>query len=81
MTTTIPQISKKNTEDHLKTTFVLFDEYKNALLAWNDSIKNKEKDSKKIKLTALRYAERRTIEYLLQDSILAEAGVKRYWGR
>ena len=81
MKTTIQQISKKEIENHRKDTLVLFIEYKNALLAWNDSIKNKEKDIKKIKLTALRYAERRTIEHLLQDSILSEAGVKRYWDR
>jgi len=59
----------------------LFDEYQTALLAWNDSIKNHKSDTGKIKLTSKRYEQKEFAKEQLENEILKNAGVKRYWIR
>ncbi len=59
----------------------LFDEYRVALLAWNDAIKNKDKDTGRVRLTALTYDKQRLALNKLQDEILKQAKVDRYWKR
>ena len=59
----------------------LFDEYQIALLEWNDAIKNKNSDKGRVRLTSIRYDRKEFVKEQLEDEILKNSGVDRYWKR
>lgn len=59
----------------------LFDEYRVALLNWNEAIRNKHLDSGRVKLTSITHDKKELALELLQDEILKQANVDRCWKR
>ena len=58
----------------------LFDEYRTALLAWNDAIRHKKYDTGRVKIAITCDKKELALE-LLQDEILKQANVDRCWKR
>ncbi len=55
--------------------------YGNALLLWNEAVKNHKTDTGVKKKTAITHKAYRKAAAALQDAILKNSGKKRYFGR
>lgn len=55
--------------------------YANALLLWNEAVQHYQSDTGKVKKTSVRHKLLRKAKITLDDLIMKEAGVKRYYSR
>lgn len=59
----------------------LFENYRIALLSWNDAIRNHKRDHGKIKQTSIKYNEQKLALEKMQDKIISQSGDVRHFKR